>query len=483
VTSQTLSVESRPYEHVRAFARAHLTNSPIDLTKEPYWVNVRLQHDDESDADKDDKNRIPVFLPHEYIAELQRQQPSTLQRVLFGEGGIDEVEEYWRRNKSHEWCSGHPAHMAGDVTIPMELFGDDATIWKTESLLILTMKSVLAEGKSFDTTLLLAVLPLNRVVPNETLPDLYRAVAWSFKAAVNGLWPESTHEGEPLCPTHGQNRYKKRGQSLGILRLGLARVTGDWKFLKETYHLRNYSTHACCHRCLANKNPDEGPLYTDVGPTAAWRATATSHMEFMEEQEASGHRSPLTDIPGWRLEMVKTDLMHNMCLGSAQHLIGSVIVQLVQEGHWGPPRGRWKECLLSGFKRFRTWKRDHKLQCSKHRWSRSGLTWTSARVYPCLKAKAHNTRILLAWTHVEARAAADRNPTEAACMRAACTWALARFAWDLDRFPRKLTPDMATALEQSGRHFLNTYMWLAKHCLRLRKCFYALKPKLHLSTP
>ena len=181
--------------------------------------------------------------------------------------------------------------------------------------------------------------------------------------------------------------------------------------------------------------------------------------------------------------MIKTDLMHNMCLGSAQHLIGSVIVQLVLEGHWGPPRGRWKECLANGFKWFRKWKKDNKLQCSKHRWSRSGLTWTSPRVYPCLKGKAHNTRILLAWTHVQARRAARRNPTEATCMRAACTWALARFAWDLDRFPKKLTPEMATALEQSGRHFLNTYMWLAKHCLAQRKCFYALKPKSHLSTP
>ena len=201
-----------------------------------------------------------MYLPHEYIAELQREQPSTFRRILLGEGGIDEVEEYWQRYKSHEWCAAHPAHMTADVTIPMELFGDDATIWKTESPLILTMKSVLAEGKSFDTTLLLAVLPLNRVVPNETLPDLYRAIAWSFEAAIRGEWPQSTHTGEPLCPKHGQNRYNKRGQSLGILRLGLARVTGDWKFWKETYHLRSYSNDACCHRCHANENPEEGPL-------------------------------------------------------------------------------------------------------------------------------------------------------------------------------------------------------------------------------
>ena len=123
------------------------------------------------------------------------------------------------------------------------------------------------------------------------------------------------------------------------------------------------------------------------------------------------------------------------------------------------------------------------MSCSKNRWSRSGLTWISPRVYPCLKGKAHNTRILLAWTHEQATEAAVRDGTEVSCMRAACTWALARFAYDLDRFPKQLQPYMATSLQQTGSHFLNTYMWLAKHCLRERKCYYALKPKLHLSAP
>ena len=93
-----------------------------------------------------------MFLPHEYIAELQKQRPDTIQHVLFGEGGVDDVGQYWNKMRSHEWCAGHPAHAAADVTVPMEIFGDDATIWKNQSLLILTMKSALAEGKTFVTT-------------------------------------------------------------------------------------------------------------------------------------------------------------------------------------------------------------------------------------------------------------------------------------------------------------------------------------------
>ena len=308
------------------------------------------------DEATDGWERVPIFLPHDYIAELQKQPPDTIQRVLFGEGGVDDVGQYWNKMRSHEWCAGHPAHEAADVTVPMEIFGDDATIWKNQSLLILTMKSALAEGKTFDTTLLLAVLPLNRVLPDKTLPDLYRAVAWSFTMATQGLWPTLTHTGEPMRKEHGARRYINRGTSLGVLRLGLCRVTGDWKFLKETYHLHAYNANACCHMCNANKSPDEGPLYTDTGPTAAWRASPRTHAQFMQEQSDSGSLSPLTAIPGWRLEMIKTDLMHNMCLGSAQHLIGSVIVQLVLEGHWGQHRGRRPQCLIRGFNLFRAWK-------------------------------------------------------------------------------------------------------------------------------
>ena len=308
---------------------------------------------------------VPMFLPHEYIAELQKQRPDTIQHVLFGEGGVDDVGQYWNKMRSHEWCAGHPAHAAADVTVPMEIFGDDATIWKNQSLLILTMKSALAEGKTFVTTLLLAVLPLNRVLPDKTLPDLYRAVAWSFTMATQGLWPTLTHTGEPMRKEHGAQSYKNRGKSLGVLRLGLSRVTGDWKFLKETYHLHAYNANACCHMCNANKNPDEGPLYTDTGPTAAWRASPRTHAQFMQEQSDSGSLSPLTAIPGWRLEMIKTDLMHNMCLGSAQHLIGSVIVQLVLEGHWGQHRGRRPECLIRGFNLFRAWKKHTKYNAAR----------------------------------------------------------------------------------------------------------------------
>ena len=43
------------------------------------------------DEATDGWERVPIFLTHEYIAELQKQPPDTIQRVLLGEGGVDDV--------------------------------------------------------------------------------------------------------------------------------------------------------------------------------------------------------------------------------------------------------------------------------------------------------------------------------------------------------------------------------------------------------
>jgi CBS domain containing-hemolysin-like protein len=66
-----------------------------------------------------------------------------------------------------------------------------------------------------------------------------------------------------------------------------------------------------------------------------------------------------------------------------------------------------------------------------------------------------------------------------ALMRAACCWALAKFCFLLDVCPLQLASRHAEKLARTGLQFLETYMWLAKHCINNHVCMYAVKPKLH----
>eukprot|EP00969_Alexandrium_andersonii_P306668 13557242-Alexandrium_andersonii.AAC.1 len=47
------------------------------------------------------------------------------------------------------------------------------------------------------------------------------------------------------------------------------------------------------------------------------------------------HGNPLLDIPGWRLEMCRGDIMRNAFLGAGPHAVANVIAELAEEGFWG----------------------------------------------------------------------------------------------------------------------------------------------------
>ena len=119
--------------------------------------------------------KLPVHLPHEVLAGVGRQCPKRVNLAFFGEGGVDGIERFWSRNKHLAHDVDHPVYNcnACDDAVPMELFGDDSHIWDNERVLILTMKSCLVTGKTWDTTFLLAILPYARVIDNKTLNDLY----------------------------------------------------------------------------------------------------------------------------------------------------------------------------------------------------------------------------------------------------------------------------------------------------------------------
>jgi hypothetical protein len=259
--------------------------------------------------------------------------------------------------------------------------------------------------------------------------------------------------------------------------MALVRNTGDWKFQKETFHLPAYGNNRCCHRCEASK-VDVQLLYTATGPSAPWRQHPTPHEDVVQVLQR-GLR-PLAWIPGWRLEFIKTDIMHNVCLRSAQHLVGCVIVDLCKEGHWGTQSKRVR--LRRAWNEFNAWRKGAKIKCGITRFTLGAIHWAGPQVYPAYKGKAHRTRVLLAWVATVARTCAMQAvgaTKHYALMRATCCWTLAEFCFLLDVCPVQLRSKYTDKLATTGLQFLDTYMWLAKHCTQQRVCLYAVKPKLH----
>ena len=280
--------------------------------------------------------QTPFLLPHECLSWLA-SHPGRLESFVGPPSGL---EAYWQ-SVQEPWVASHwaasPEHRK--VAVPVELFGDDAPVWKTEKLLILSWKCVLNTAPTMRSTMLITVLPYDLVLPNgQTLEDLYRVISWSFRAAAEGTWPEVDPQGFPFNAQSGV-RFSKKGESLAQgLRLALARCAGDYKFLKETYAIRAYDHTECCHLCEATKT--RHPFYTEHSPQAGWRAHPRTHAEYVAERGPS--ITPLASIPGWHLSTLKCDLLHNVFLGSALRLCGSGLAELRPRGQsraLGPSHG------------------------------------------------------------------------------------------------------------------------------------------------
>lgn len=69
--------------------------------------------------------------------------------------------------------------------------------------------------------------------------------------------------------------------------------------------------------------------YKNVSETAAWPYTLLSHQAYLASAD---HLSDWRAIPGWCLQDVAFDWMHNMYLGVARDFIASTIRCLMERG-------------------------------------------------------------------------------------------------------------------------------------------------------
>eukprot|EP00969_Alexandrium_andersonii_P297319 13139839-Alexandrium_andersonii.AAC.1 len=114
---------------------------------------------------------------------------------------------------------------------------------------------------------------------------------------------------------------------------------GDWKWLKEGWHLaQHYGATACCAFCEASKS--KGPLnFGDFSDGAAH--SRPEHQRTTEAYLASFQVVPsLAQVRGWSLHALQVDFMHTD-LGC--WIAGNALIELVESGAFGVYKGRWEK--------------------------------------------------------------------------------------------------------------------------------------------
>ena len=143
----------------------------------------------------------PMHLPHESIAVHSKYPVEFNEKLL--PSGLSAKRQYWQ--DCEPWLEQHPARekiASGDWVIsPLRLYGYDAQYFKDRSCAVLTMSSILCRLPSWDSRLLLTVVPLYDIVPDVTMPRIYDVLAWISRFSCAVIGQQQTHSG-----TRGQKR-------------------------------------------------------------------------------------------------------------------------------------------------------------------------------------------------------------------------------------------------------------------------------------
>ena len=177
------------------------------------------------------------------------------------------------------------------------------------------------------------------------------------------------------------------------------------------------------------------------------------------------------------------DYMHCGHLGTYPHLCGSVLIDLVEDGAF--PGGNRQECLLEAWRLFKRWCVASGINCSMDRFTleRLGMKGNKkSRIkWACLKTKAMNSRVCLAWLDHFSSIRMNARTENSSCMElmASCLHHLATFQYHLDIFPEFLDIEQRQSLYDSGYQFLFLYCHLAHENERLGRARYNYVPKFH----
>ena len=185
----------------------------------------------------------------------------------------------------------------------------------------------------------------------------------------------------------------------------------------ETFNLQqNYMANKVCHLCHAEK------AFTDMCMASAHDAAPCFRnkrtlAEYQAEQAHLGMPlNPLCTIPGWSIEHLFEDLLHDDLLGVRQRALGGALLSLAKSHHWGDCRdGSWQRRLNKQLDKawglFVGWQAFTGNRCQMSKFSTNTLGMKKKHGDPHLKTKGHAAAICTMWLAKEARIALERADT------------------------------------------------------------------------
>ena len=150
-----------------------------------------------------------------------------------------------------------------------------------------------------------------------SMDSIWKILLWSFACLTDGRWPLFDWNNEPLqgwraeksgCPLAGEYRFAFWG------------IAADLDYLCNVWRLRHFNAATNnCFRCNCNRSDTP---WTDLTPSAAWRAKPVSMGQWMFTE-----KHPLFKARniGYNVHHVMLDVMHLADLGMNQHILASIL--------------------------------------------------------------------------------------------------------------------------------------------------------------
>ena len=459
-----------------------IDKTTLDIGLQPYHVEIPIW--DFKLLEKTTM-QFPIHPIHELCAAIYSCGEEVFADFFLGSDGHAALEKFWANTAHAPWSRDHPVRDKPHLlpfTVPITEHGDEGLYCKNDGdcVLVRSIHGELTELMSDLTRLLESALPC-AIICEGTIEALIAAQEWGWECAYQGIWPVLDHLRRPITEATGRHRFARRGEFLaGPYRFAYAGSLGDWKYLKEVWHLADhYNADCCCHKCRAHKkNP--ALLFTDTGPDAGWAGTVYSNDDFW--QKHTDIPPPLKRRKGSHVELVRGDVQHTGHLGVTKIINAQCIVDLSNEGFFGPIALPLSVRLRSAYVGFKAWCRSNRICCSQPAFTVSRLNVNRSFDFPefASLAKSHNMRVVAAWVaDVCSMAAKDNVNSRYQQLRAVCAWAHAEFYSAMEQAPRYLSAAQANRISEAGATFLRTYNTLRKLAELDARPAWAIRPKFH----
>lgn len=427
--------------------------------------------------------RHAAILPHELFASLHAYGHPVFEGILTG--GSENLQKWWAAEAENAarctWYDDHPARQGAppELLVPVGMHGDDAGVQGQESVTVLTWGSVAVEGPTLDSRLIFCMLKESEAVKPHSLHKVLKVFTWSLTALAAGTFPIADEEGRAFGEDHHPARAAVAGKPLTSdgHRGCWAEMRGDWKFLHEALHTREfYGANECCHLCAAVKSGPEQRWFTNFAMDAELRSTRVTSKDYMSAA-ATGTVSPLLGIPGFNIWRVQFDIMHTLDLGVLTHALPSALTELTATADVFPAKTR-EGRLAQATQSYQVWCKANKIASAAKKFT---TRWCEGP-YPCIgqfQAKAAAIRSMVYWFKVICGRAAT---TLHGSLRATMMNSFVEADEIMRRSGRHLPPEAQVQLAKAMERALCAYNALAAEAIEADVRLWKLLPKHHAMT-